>query len=154
MLPPDSRIPGLPNTLTIEPTPGWWYRCPTMERLDLEEQLNAFDPAARREALVQLVAEHAGVVNEALRSLIAFQTERARGYFRSGLQLIPYLSLRSRASPAVLAALYQRILSRIEAGGFNVFDGRVSLNGREKYLLTVWTWLKSLRPTRVPKTPS
>ena len=96
----------------------------------------------------------AGVVNESFRSFMAFQTDRARGYFRSGLQLIPYLSLRSRASPAVLAALYQRILSRIEASGFNVFDSRVSLSGREKYLLTVWTWLKSLRPTQVPKTPS
>jgi phytoene synthase len=96
----------------------------------------------------------AGIVNEAFRNLMAFQAWRARRHFRSGLQLIPHLSLRSRTSPAVLAALYQRILDRIEATGFNVFDGRMSLSTREKYLLTATTWLKSTIPVRVPKIQS
>ncbi len=96
----------------------------------------------------------AGIVNEAFRNLMTFQAWRARRHFQSGLQLMPHLSLRSRTSPAVLAALYQRILDRIEATGFNVFDGRMSLNTREKYLLTATTWLKSLIPVRVPKTQS
>ena len=96
----------------------------------------------------------AGVVNEAFRHLMAFQAARAREHFRKGLRLLPYLSPRSRTSPAVLAALYEKILERIEARGFNVFDGRVSLSGREKYLLTAKTWLKSLMPAHVPETPS
>lgn len=96
----------------------------------------------------------AGVVNETFRHLMAFQAARARDYFHKGLRLLPYLSPRSRTSPAVLAALYEKILERIEARGFNVFDGRVGLSGREKYLLTAKTWLKSLLPAHAPETPS
>jgi phytoene synthase len=95
-----------------------------------------------------------GVANEAFRRLLAYQAERARRYFRSGLRLLPYLSARSRTSPAVLAALYQRILGKIEAGGFRVLDGRTGLSGREKYLLTLVTWLKCFLPTRATGTPS
>lgn len=88
-----------------------------------------------------------GVVNDAFSRLMAYQAARARQYFQSGLKLLPYLSARSRTSPALLAALYQRILDKIEAGGFHVFDGRTGLSGREKYLLTLWTWLKCFLPT-------
>jgi len=96
----------------------------------------------------------AGVVNDAFLRLMRFQAERARHYFRSGLRLLPLLSPRSRTSPAVLVALYQRILDRIEARNFNVFEGRVSLSAREKYMLTAKTWLKSLLPLPGPKVPS
>jgi len=91
-----------------------------------------------------------GVRNQAFLDLMAFQTQRAQDYFDSGLRLLPLLSSRSRACPAVLAAIYQRILDRIRARQFNVFDGRVSLSGREKLLLTAKTWLKSILPLPSP----
>ena len=91
------------------------------------------------------------VINDAFLALMAFQAERARRYFRSGLQLLPYLTTRSRTSPALLATLYQRILDKIESGGFKVFDGRVGLGSTEKYVLTIWTWLKSLLATKATK---
>ncbi len=90
------------------------------------------------------------VTNDALRGLMTFQAQRAREYFRQGGKLMPYLSPRSRACPAVLAQLYSHILDRIEANGFNVFDGRISLSGREKLLVTATTWLKSFLPQPVP----
>ena len=95
-----------------------------------------------------------GVVNDAFLHLMRFQAERARHYFQSGLRSLPLLSPRSRTCPAVLAAIYQRILDRIEAQDFNVFDSRTSLSGREKYILTAKTWLKSLLPLPGPKAPS
>ena len=88
----------------------------------------------------------AGVVNEPFRKMMSFQAERARGYFRRGLNLVPLLSTRSRACPAVLGQLYSHILDRIEERDFNVFDGRVGLSRREKYRVVAQTWLRSLLP--------
>ena len=89
-----------------------------------------------------------GVVNDAFHALMAFQAQRARAYFHSGFRLLPLLAPRSRACPAVLGGIYRRILDRLEARGFNVFDGRVSLSPREKLLLTARLWLRSLLPAR------
>ena len=88
----------------------------------------------------------AGVHNDAYRRLMGFQAQRARGYFQSGFKLLPYLSPRSRACPAVLGQIYSHILDRIEASDFMVFNGRVGLSSREKYLLTARTWIRSLLP--------
>ena len=87
-----------------------------------------------------------GVVNEPFRELMNIQARRAREYYISGSRLLPLLSPRSRACPAVLGQLYSLILDRIEAQGFNVFNGRVRLSRREKYLVTVQTWMRSLLP--------
>ena len=88
----------------------------------------------------------AGVVNEPFQRLMKHQADRARQYFDSGFKLLPYLSPRARACPAVMGQLYSHILDRIEAKDFNVFDGRISLSKREKYLVTGLTWMKSLLP--------
>ena len=90
------------------------------------------------------------VRNDAQRSLIAFQVERAQNLFQSGSKLLPYLSPRSRACPAVLAAIYTRILRRIVSNDYNVFGGRISLSGPEKLLVMTTTWLKSLLPLPHP----
>ena len=91
------------------------------------------------------------VRNDAQQRLITFQVQRAQSLFQSGARLLPYLSNRSRACPAVLAAIYTRILRRIQANDYNVFDGRISLSSREKLLVMTMTWLKSLLPLRPPK---
>ena len=88
----------------------------------------------------------AGVVNQPFQELMKFQADRARKHFDSGFELLPFLSARSRACPAVLGQIYSHILDRIEAKDFNVFNGRVSLSKREKYLVTAQTWMKSLLP--------
>lgn len=85
-----------------------------------------------------------GIINEGFLNLMRFQTARARRYFDSGRRLLPLLSWRSRACPAVLHGLYSRILDRIEARGYNVFDRRVRLSTREKLLLTGKLWIQSL----------
>ena len=86
------------------------------------------------------------VRNDAQRRLIAFQVQRAHALFQNGAKLLPYLSTRSRACPAVLAAIYTRILRRISSNDYNVFGGRISLSSREKLLVMATTWLKSLFP--------
>ena len=84
--------------------------------------------------------------NESFRRLMAFQAERARGYFDSGAQLFPLLSRESRACATVLHQLYSRILDRIESSGYDVFERRIGLRTSEKLLLMVKTWIGSLMP--------
>ena len=87
-----------------------------------------------------------GVRNEAFLELMRFQSQRAREYFDQGLKLLPYLSKRSRACPAVLGALYSKVLDRIEVSGYDVLESRVSLSKAEKIAITAKTWFGSMLP--------
>ena len=86
----------------------------------------------------------AGVVNQEFVNLMQFQCQRARGYFDSGFRLLPYLSRRSRACPAVLGRIYSRVLDRIEDVNYDVLHHRVSLSASEKVRVMAQTWLTSL----------
>ena len=87
-----------------------------------------------------------GVVNEPFVELMRFQANRARGYFDSGFQLLPYLSHRSRACPAVLGQLYSKVLDGIEDVNYDVLHHRVSLSAAKKVRVTAQTWLTSMLP--------
>ncbi|MSP78048.1 MAG: squalene synthase HpnD [Dehalococcoidia bacterium] len=83
------------------------------------------------------------VYNDAFVALMRYQGERARQYFDSGLRLVPMLPRRSRACPAVLGGLYQRVLHHIEARGYNVFQERIGLSSAEKLTLALKLWVQS-----------
>ena len=90
---------------------------------------------------------HRGVLNRSFEDMMRFQVERARRYFVSGKRLLPLLSPRSRLCPAVLQGLYLELLCRIEARGYDVFNGRVKLTTPEKVRLTGKVWLETLLET-------
>ena len=92
----------------------------------------------------------AGTVNPAFVELMRFHCQRAREYFDSGFLLLPYLSQRSRACPAVLGRLYSRVLDRIEDADYDVLHHRVSLSKMEKVRVTAQTWLASQLDRRRP----
>ena len=83
---------------------------------------------------------------QAFFELMQFQSKRAREYFDRGFKLLPYLSRRSRACPAVLGALYSRVLDRIEASEYDILESRVSLSKAEKIAITAKTWFGSMLP--------
>ena len=87
-----------------------------------------------------------GVRNEAFVELMQFQSQRARKYFEQGFKLLPYLSRRSRACPAVLGALYSNVLDRIEASDYDVLESRVALSAPQKVVITAKTWLGCMLP--------
>ena len=68
-----------------------------------------------------------GEVTPAWQALMAYQASRARVYLDDGLSLLRYLDRRSAACVATFAGLYRAILERIEAAGFDVFDGRTAI---------------------------
>jgi 15-cis-phytoene synthase len=65
----------------------------------------------------------AGAVTDAWRALMTFQAERARAYLQDGLGLLRSLDSRSALCVSTFAGLYRATLDRIEANGFDVFDG-------------------------------
>jgi 15-cis-phytoene synthase len=72
-----------------------------------------------------IAAGHAG---EHWRELMAFQASRARECLDEGLGLLETLDARSAACVSTFAGLYRATLDRIEARGFDVFDGSLRLS--------------------------
>ena len=70
----------------------------------------------------------AGRVSAEWRALMAFHASRARAYLEEGLGLLDSLDSRSAACVSTFAGLYRATLDRIEARGFDVFDGSLRLS--------------------------
>jgi 15-cis-phytoene synthase len=70
----------------------------------------------------------AGRVTPEWQALLAFQATRARAYLEDGLELLKELDGRSAACVGTFAELYRATLDRIEARGFDVFDGSLRLS--------------------------
>jgi phytoene synthase len=70
----------------------------------------------------------AGNVGDRWRALMAFHASRARAYLDEGLELLETLDSRSAACVATFAGLYRATLDRIEARGFDVFEGSLRLS--------------------------
>src|SRR6266545_3064212 len=66
------------------------------------------------------------------RALMTFQAERARAYLQDGLGLLRSLDGRSALCVSTFAGLYRATLERIEARGFDVFDGPPRLSALTK----------------------
>jgi phytoene synthase len=73
-----------------------------------------------------------GRADDAWRALMTFEATRARAYLRDGLRLLESLDGRSALCVSTFAGLYRATLDRIEARGFDVFDGPPSLSALTK----------------------
>lgn len=85
-----------------------------------------------------------GVVNDAFRSLIKVQIERARGYYESASALFQYLPERTRACPMIMYRVYERILDMIEAADYDVFSRRIGPSKYEKLRMVGQVWKQSV----------
>jgi phytoene synthase len=74
----------------------------------------------------------AGRTPDAWRPLMTFQAERARVHLQDGLGLLRSLDGRSALCVSTFAGLYRATLDRIEACGFDVFDGPPHLSALTK----------------------
>jgi 15-cis-phytoene synthase len=70
----------------------------------------------------------AGRVTPEWQALLRYQASRARAYMKEGLELLDSLDSRSAACVGTFAGLYRATLDRIEARGFDVFDGSLRLS--------------------------
>ena len=83
-------------------------------------------------------------VNSQFRKLMEYEAERAREFFRSGRKLFGYLSPRARACPAGLYGVYSKLLEKMEASGWQIWNQRTQLNTIKKVSAVLGQWLISL----------
>lgn len=111
---------------------------------DVEEDL-----AFGRIYLPQDLLDQYGVTEEALRqgrtdgAFIALMTDlagRARNALEEGGRLLPLVAPDARICPALLRELYEAILVRIEASGFDVFNTDPDLGFYHKVRLMTSAW--------------
>ncbi len=79
----------------------------------------------------------AGSITGPMADLIRFEADRARGWYATGLRLIPMLDRRSAACTGAMAGIYRRLLEHIAARPQEALAARMSLPGREKALIAV-----------------
>jgi len=72
-----------------------------------------------------------------LAGLVEYEAERARGWYATGVRLLPMLDRRSAASAAAMAGIYRRLLERIAAAPGEVLKRRLSLSTGEKVAVAV-----------------
>ena len=74
--------------------------------------------------------------------LLAFEAQRARGLFASGLHVATFIPRRPAICVRTMAGIYQRILSRISRDPELPFRQRASLSKAEKLYVAVESWLR------------
>lgn len=76
-----------------------------------------------------------GVLSGDLAGLIRFEADRARGWYATGLRLMPLLDRRSAASAGAMAGIYFRLLEHISAAPQVALERRMSLSASEKAMV-------------------
>jgi phytoene synthase len=71
-------------------------------------------------------------ISPALRSLLAFEAERARAYYQESKPLMDMVDSGSRSSLKALIGIYSRLLERIADSGYDVLRERVRVPAWEK----------------------
>ncbi|MBS3765436.1 phytoene/squalene synthase family protein [Candidatus Bipolaricaulota bacterium] len=84
-------------------------------------------------------------VNEEFRDLMDFEASRARKHFRKGKKLFSQLSPRTRACPAGLYGVYSNLLDKMEASGWDIWDGRTRMSTVRKVSSVLGQWFASLK---------
>jgi 15-cis-phytoene synthase len=77
----------------------------------------------------------------AFRSLMAFQAERARGYYQRALAELPAADRRAQRPGLIMAGIYRALLEEIERDGFRVLTQRTSLTPLRKFWIAWRTWI-------------
>jgi phytoene synthase len=79
----------------------------------------------------------AGHCNDPVIELMQFECDRARHYFDLARQMLPPEDRRAMVAAEIMAAIYWRLLCRIQERRYNVFGKRVRLSRPRKF----WTAL-------------
>ena len=74
--------------------------------------------------------------------LLAFEAQRARGLFASGLRVVTFIPRRPAICVRTMAGIYQRILNRISQDPELPFRQRASLSKAEKLYVALGSWLR------------
>jgi len=80
---------------------------------------------------------------ENFRKLMAFQIERAQGFYQQALSQLPDYDRKNQRTGLIMAAIYRATLDEVIASGCHVLKERVSLTPLRKLWLAWTTWIKN-----------
>jgi 15-cis-phytoene synthase len=78
------------------------------------------------------LAQKPGPITANQRKLLTSEAKRAGDYYKSGYALLPLISADARPALKVLISIYHDLLLKIESGGYEVFQHRVSVPTAKK----------------------
>ena len=82
-----------------------------------------------------------GNLSAGWKPLVAFEAQRARELFASGLRVTRYIGRRPAACVQTMAGIYERILDKIEKNPYLPLRQRTSLSNTEKLRVVLGSWL-------------
>jgi phytoene synthase len=91
-----------------------------------------------------------GIVTEPVRALLAFEMTRAREYFHRAAIALPRADARRLVAAEIMGAIYQDILRRIKANGYDVFSQVIRVPRPARLLIALTTWARVLAGLRLP----
>jgi len=83
----------------------------------------------------------AGTHRDPFIQLMQFECDRARHFFAAARQSLPPQDQRAMVAAEIMAAIYWRLLARIQGRGYNVFGTRVRLAAIEKLWIALSVFL-------------
>ena len=83
----------------------------------------------------------AGVVNDRVRKLLAFECARAHDFYRRAVSARPEEDRSRLAAAEIMRAVYFATLRRIERRGYDVFHGRIRLRRPAQLLIAFRQWI-------------
>ena len=85
-----------------------------------------------------------GVRSTAVRRLLAFQAERARGYYSRAETELPRADARRLVAARIMGAIYRGILTRIERAKYDVFTRVIRVPRPKRALIAAGVWTRTL----------
>jgi len=82
----------------------------------------------------------AGQYTEEFVGLMRHQAERARQFYRAAQESFPAVDARSLVPAEIMGRIYRALLEEIEARGFRVFDGRITVPTARKVVIALRCW--------------
>ena len=83
----------------------------------------------------------AGVVNDRVRALMAFECARARDFYKRAIAARAEEDRKRLVAAEIMRAVYFATLRRIERRGYDVFHGRIRLERPAQLLIALRQWL-------------
>ena len=78
----------------------------------------------------------------AFKALMAFQAERAQGYYTSALEILPLADRSAQRPGLIMAAVYRTLLDEITKDGFQVLKQKTALPPLRKLWIALKTWFR------------
>ena len=82
-----------------------------------------------------------GRPSPAFAELMKYESERARTYYARAFAALPAGDRRAQRPGLIMAAIYRTLLDEIEADGFRVLEGKISLTPLRKLWISWKTWI-------------